>query len=340
MQVWATAQAPHSYIELSITEFTIRVKNAGGKENSFITAVARDEEGSPITDYADNIRFSIESGPNGGEELDGSLAPVTKSTTAGKASVSLTSGTVSGTVRIRVEVILDGTGSGDGAPFATALTTIAIEAGDPANIVIFQDNLVEANTDGSISQTFSALAQDLHGNPVENGTVIYFGLVDNPDPAGPPYLGYKSSGTNGVANGTTTFTSAGNSFTADGLMDDDILIILEGRDEGGHRIQTVNNSTSLTLYNTLNGYGRQDWILWPVPLNWAQSAVLCRPAIWKWMHPAPQQQWAVPAPLREWPTQNLPGCRRPSSNRSTSMRNPLAAMLATHLQTAILLSPL
>jgi adhesin/invasin len=243
-----------SYIELSISEFTIRVKDSGGQENSNISVIAFDETGSQITDFPNNIRFSIESGPNGGEELDGSISPVIKSTVDGTASVSLTSGTVSGTVRIRVEVILDGTGSGAGAPFATALTTpIAIEAGEPSNIVIFQDNTINSNNDGSSSQTISALAQDLHGNPVENGTVIFFGLVDNPDLSGPPYLGYISAGTNGATNGTTTFTSSSNSFITDGLMDDDLLIILEGRNEGGHRIKSVDSNTALTLYNTMNG---------------------------------------------------------------------------------------
>ena len=70
-----------SYIELSISDFTIRVKERGrDRKIQFITAVARDEAGSPIIDFANNIRFSIENGPNGGEELDDSLAPVTKST--------------------------------------------------------------------------------------------------------------------------------------------------------------------------------------------------------------------------------------------------------------------
>jgi hypothetical protein len=112
---------------------------------------------------------------------------------------------------------------------------------------------VTTNNDGSTSRTLSALAQDLHGNPVENGTVIFFGLVDNPDLAGPPYLGYISAGANGSTNGTMTFSSAGNSFTTDGLIDDDILIILEGQDEGGHRIKSVDSNTALTLYNTMNG---------------------------------------------------------------------------------------
>lgn len=242
-----------SYIELTISEFSIRVKDSGGNESSVITAMALDETGAPIADFPDNMRFSIESGPNGGEELDSSLLPVTKSTTNGAASVTLTSGTVSGTVQIKVEVILDGTGGGTDAPFATALTTpIGIEAGEPANIIIFQDSLVTANQDGTTSRTVSALAQDQHGNPVENGTVIFFGLVDNPDLAGPPYLGYISAGTNGMTNGTTSFNSAGNTFMTDGLMDDDLLVILEGEDEGGHRIKEVNSNFSLTLYNSMN----------------------------------------------------------------------------------------
>ena len=116
-------------------------------------------------------------------------AVVEKYTVNGVATAALSSGSVSGTVNIQVSVILNGECTDEDIPasgyYATAFSSnIVIEAGPPANIILFQDNLVTANNDGSISQTFSALVQDLHGNPVENGTVIYFGLVDNPDPDG------------------------------------------------------------------------------------------------------------------------------------------------------------
>jgi hypothetical protein len=247
-------------INLEIATGTIRVKNSGGNETTVIKATAKDETGAPVTDCesANNIRFAIINGPDGGEKLDGNGLVSEKSTVNGVATATLSAGTVSGSVNIQVSVILNGECSDTDLPasgyYATAFSSnIIIEAGEPANITIFQDNLVTANDDGSISQTFSALAQDLHGNPVENGTAIYFGLVDNPAPAGPPYLGYISNGIDGATEGSATFTSAASSFISDGLVAEDILIILNGQNEGGHRILSVANNTTLTLYNTLHG---------------------------------------------------------------------------------------
>ncbi len=248
-------------IVLNIATNSIRVKNSGGNETTVIEATAKDETGAPITDCGteNNIRFAIINGPGGGEKLDSNGLSVEKSTVNGVATATLSSGTVSGSVNVQVSVILNGdcTVTGPDLPpsgyYATAFSSkIVIEAGEPANVTIFQDNLVTANNDGSISQTFSALVEDLHGNPVENGTAVYFGLVDNPNSDVPPYFGYLSSGTDGAANGTATFTSPTGTFVADGVMAEDILIILGGRNEGGHRIASVNNNTSVTLYNTLN----------------------------------------------------------------------------------------
>ena len=190
----------------------------------------------------DNIVFSL-SGPGGGENLDGETsAPFTstKSTVDGQASVTLNSGVLSGTVTIQADCT-------QGGSTATAISPqIGIEAGPPFNISLYKAPDIEDNGDGSMSWIISAMLQDQYGNPVANDTGVYFGLVDNqPD-------GYKSSGANGITDGTATFVSAGTNFPGDGVVKFDTLIILEGQDEGGNTIDTPAHG-SVTLFYTPTG---------------------------------------------------------------------------------------
>jgi adhesin/invasin len=250
-------------IELSVSSTSIRVQGSGGQESAVISATARDETGNLITDcVAGNMRFTIANGPGGGELLDGTGTTVTKATSNGSATVSLTSGTVSGTVTVLVEVILDGT-CANPAVYASALTTpIGIEAGEPANITIFQPTEVVQNADGSISMIISALVQDQYSNPVEDDTVIFFGLVDNPPTTQfPERDGYKVAGTGSTTAGSTIFGSV--VFVSPSAMDfanvavNDSLIVLEGRDKGGHIIKDKYDTSAgvaadeLELYNQL-----------------------------------------------------------------------------------------
>lgn len=267
-----------SVIDLSVSTFTIRVQGSGGQETSVITAIARDETGDFIADCDDNMRFTIANSPGGGVALDGdAVNPVLKSTVNGTASVSLTSGTISGTVTILIEVILDGDCT-NGAVFASALTTpIGIEAGEPANIVIFQPTEVIQNSDGSISMIISTLVQDQYGNPVENDTVIFFGLVDNPPTSQfPDRDGYKVAGdvgntTIGVLNRfeSLTFVTGGMDFTD--LALNDTLIILEGRDEGGHIINNINSAIRIEVTNDFLG----DETLLPFVAGTAELGTVC-----------------------------------------------------------------
>jgi adhesin/invasin len=274
-------------IELTVSTDSIRVKGSGGQESAVITATARDESGNLITDCPNlsfpdppaqpgpNMRFTITNGPGGGEELDGTgTTTVDKPTSNGTATVALTSGTISGSVTIQVQVILDGI-CGNGSvtsgpygvppydiapPYAVALTTpIGIEAGEPANIVIFQPTEVIPNNDGSISMIISALVQDQYSNPVEDGTVIFFGIVDNPPTTlNPERDGYKVAGDVGetqfgaVLNHfeSATFTSSGVDFTY--VDTNDSLIILNGMDKGGHII--VGTSGGPTIIEVTNNF--------------------------------------------------------------------------------------
>ncbi|MEA1900347.1 MAG: invasin domain 3-containing protein, partial [Thermodesulfobacteriota bacterium] len=248
------------YIIITVDPENIRVKGTGGIESAVLTASVKDENGQPYNDSEDNIEFEILTGPGGGEILDSgdgspSASEITK-TAGGIATVSLNSGTISGTVRVQVTVLKDGGGAvlAPANQIIAISTQIGIETGDPFNITLYKAPEIEDNEDGSMSCIISALVQDQYGNPVADNTGVYFGLVDNE-----PY-GYKSSGNNGVTSGTATFTSAGTNFTGDGVVQFDTLIILKGQDEGGHIIDTSEDETVTLFYSLTDSEINLDFV--------------------------------------------------------------------------------
>ena len=82
-------------------------------------------------------------------------------------------------------------------------TPITISSGWPRRITIYAAPFVNDNQDGTISMDVSALVRDLWGNPVENGTGVFFTLTEPP----PPPSGVPDFG-----------TICGNAFTGDPLM--------------------------------------------------------------------------------------------------------------------------
>lgn len=254
------------FIQISAAPETIHVKGTGRDESAWIQAAVRDAQGFPyddggIEDPKDNIMFTILSGPGGGEVLDAGVdgrgPSVTTSTTGGIASVALNSGILPGTVRILVSVLKDTQGNLLGIPIEAISTPIGIESGGPYNITIYQDGDAESvinNGDGTYSWIISAMVQDQFGNPVADDTGVYFGLVDNPATVAYPLrYGSKSEGTDGETTaGSNIFTSASTNFSGDGVDEMDTLIILQGRDEGGHVIETP-AAGSVSLFYNLNG---------------------------------------------------------------------------------------
>jgi len=247
------------YIIITVDPKNIRVKGTGGIESAVIKASVKDENGQPYDDNNDNIKFEILTGPGGGEVLDSgdgsSSASETTTTVGGIATVSLNSGSISGTVKVKVTVLKDADGNALAPPLEAVSTQIGIEAGDPFNITLYKSPDVEDNGDGSMSWIISALVQDQYGNPVADNTGVYFGLVDNaPD-------GYKSMNSDGVTDGTSAFASAaGTNFSSDGVVQFDTLIILEGQDEGGHIINTPTNGTVTLLYDLTGSESVLDFV--------------------------------------------------------------------------------
>jgi hypothetical protein len=158
----------------------LTVESPGGSDSIKIEATVRDASGSPIgVDCSDNITFTNIAGP-AGIKLDGVVvAPgnsVTKTTEGGIASVSLTAGTDPGTVRFDVTATQNSsTCTAAGATTASATTTaITIASGPAASLFIYPNSDVIDNPDSSTSMLVNAMVTDIHGNPVEGGTAVFF----------------------------------------------------------------------------------------------------------------------------------------------------------------------
>ena len=94
------ASGPAGSLEfVSAVPTVIGVKGSALPQKSTITFRARDVNGNPVTDGT-LVTFTLISGVGGGETLE----PVQVGTTAGLASTVLTSGTVSGPVRVQAKV--------------------------------------------------------------------------------------------------------------------------------------------------------------------------------------------------------------------------------------------
>jgi len=105
----------------------LRVKGVGGIEWSNVIATAYDEFGNTVPEGIP-IAFTIASGPNGGENLQGQgYGPVEINTnSSGQATVTLYSGTISGTIRLRAS---SGT-------VISAATQLVVNAGPPYTIQV------------------------------------------------------------------------------------------------------------------------------------------------------------------------------------------------------------
>jgi len=152
----------------AISNNEIRVKETGGVEQTTLTFRVRDAQGNPI-DLANQIDvdFSAVVNPGGGLQI----FPLTaKTDDQGRVSTTLTSGTVSGVVQVRAQY--------NGPPVLRSTPVqIVIHAGLPdANH--FSVSRPVLNMPGGVvyglTNTITAFVGDRYGNPVENGTAVYF----------------------------------------------------------------------------------------------------------------------------------------------------------------------
>lgn len=146
----------------------LSVISTGGIQTAMLHAIGFDVDGNPVpSGYL--ITFTIVNSPGGGEHLydnANTADPYTVVTDeTGTASVSITSGTISGTIRIR-------------ATYQTVLseaTQILVSAGPPKYITVAADscnvpfwNVIDAE------QGVVAIVSDIYNNPVNDSIMVYF----------------------------------------------------------------------------------------------------------------------------------------------------------------------
>lgn len=145
----------------------IQVKGTGGVEAARILAESFDEYGYPSV-QEQPIEFVVMSGPGGGELINGvSVGPVSMLTNSlGQASLTLTAGTLPGTVRIRAR----------SGPVLSEATQVTIRSGPPASISIgaAQCNAPSWELVGYDNEII-AVVVDEWGNEVPDSTSVYFG---------------------------------------------------------------------------------------------------------------------------------------------------------------------
>ncbi len=209
VQLQLSPDATINSIYLNSDSIQLSVKSTGGIETGFIHATCYDSKGNRVPENI-AVNFIITDGPGGGEHLEnvgyGPFAAVTN--TQGVASVTLHSGTVSGTVRIRAyaDTVLSNA------------TQVLISAGPPAYIVVgaeecnvpFWDNVAE-------EVKIVAVVSDIYLNPVNDSTVVYFSTDEGTMKSHQE----RTHDDEGIA--TTVWFSGNNVSSADGI----VLVIAE-----------------------------------------------------------------------------------------------------------------
>jgi hypothetical protein len=151
---------------VSADPILIGVRGSALPQKSTITFRARDVNGNPVADGT-QVTFTLISGLGGGE----AVAPTTVGTIGGLASTILTSGTVSGPVRVLASITIGTT------TLTSSSTNVSIAGGPPSGAHIgvapaFR-NIAGLVTQGIICPV-TAIVGDRFGNPVPQNTTVSF----------------------------------------------------------------------------------------------------------------------------------------------------------------------
>ncbi|MEZ4655334.1 MAG: hypothetical protein R3E12_17520 [Candidatus Eisenbacteria bacterium] len=157
-------QGEVSSINLTAARTEIGVQGTGAVEQTTVLAQAVDTYGNTVPDTP--ITFDIAGGPGGGEKLLPTDGPVVVYTDPfGVASVTLRSGTISGTV------LVSATANNE----ISQTTPVAIAAGPPAYLHIGAEACnVLACGRVNVENPIVVIVSDTYHNPVRDGTVVYF----------------------------------------------------------------------------------------------------------------------------------------------------------------------
>ncbi len=167
MSVQISPNATLNSIYMASDSVSLSVRGTGGIETATLRAVGYDPYGNPVPE-GQPIYFLILDGPGGGvhlAELDSTGIDTAYTNGQGVATTVISSGTISGTVRVRAQ---------QGTIISTA-TQILIAAGPPEEIVVgaeFCNAPLWATVGDSVGVV--AVVNDVYHNPVNDSTVVYF----------------------------------------------------------------------------------------------------------------------------------------------------------------------
>ncbi|TVQ70538.1 MAG: hypothetical protein EA363_07635 [Balneolaceae bacterium] len=158
-----TAGEPASIVLSSISSETITVKETGGTEQAEFVFQVADSAGRLVSGA--DVEFRLGSSPGGGEVID----PLTAtSDESGLARTTLTSGTISGVVQVIASI------QRDGFAVESRPVRVSIQSGLPSDnhFTLYRPSPRNVPFDGT--SQISVMLGDRYGNPVAQGTRVYF----------------------------------------------------------------------------------------------------------------------------------------------------------------------
>lgn len=223
-------------------QINLNVANTGGLQSAILRVKLRDINGNLI-DRQLPVAFKIvnsnaPAGANLNDHPQGDS--VTVISNGGEAQISVNSGTASGMLKIRASYFNDqGTPSTTDDIYIFSLkTNIVIHAGPPApgGIVPFVGGFnTGTNIGGGMWRVVAgAIVKDIHNNPVDKGTAVWFELLNNP----PCQIGAEAYVGNVSVNGDSLAGVAFTIFTYSGVYTYDVVTVRAncGDDQYGNPI--------------------------------------------------------------------------------------------------------
>ena len=269
----------------------IYIRDSGGNQSSIFSVLVNDGNGAGVPDPVsgnqrwNNVRVEIVDGPVpmdatlSGTNAQGSLVTgrlIDLATTDGIATPTLRAGDTPGTYTIRAtaDAADNNVDNGITDPVVGTFTIVvgdgrlfSVELAVPGNDALFVNQVIVGdvlteNPDGTYSVTVSAIATDRQGNPVVPGTVINFGLIDEPQNDFPLGIGgFDISGNDGNPQeaGTLFTAPSGQFLTAGGGAGPGDTLVLFGEDvpgnhdhESARTVASVDSQTRLTVTRRFN----------------------------------------------------------------------------------------
>ena len=279
-------------VQVAPNPTNVYVPGAGGQTSSIVSVQVRDGANQPVPNpgAVDNVRLEIV-GNAGNAILSATSAAgpvsgtsVTTQSINGIASASFQAGSTQGPIQVRATADrADNNVSNGIADPLSATTTIVVSDGKLFSLTLTSpiinalrvnrvsdgveppedldppgDDGIPSDPDATYSLTVSALAKDRQGNPVIPGTVIRFGVVDEPFNVAANY--FSIAGSDGDAQeGGSLFTSANGQFATGGggAGPGDVLVVFGQDVQGNSDLEsalTVRNINSQSSLNTTSNF--------------------------------------------------------------------------------------